>query len=76
MQGEAPVADADGVARVRPPAVARHDVHALGQKIDDLSFAFIAPLRADHDETGHGISQRSDRNGQRGTSGGSFAASC
>jgi len=38
----------DGVARIRAALVSSHDVKVLGQSIDDLALAFVAPLRA-HD---------------------------
>src|SRR5262245_3739607 len=56
MQRETGLADADGVAGVRPAAIARHDVHALGQEIDDFPLPLVTPLRADHHEAGHGLS--------------------
>src|SRR5256885_6031875 len=46
----------------------RHDVHALGQQVDDLSLAFITPLRADHNISGHPFSvlvRREDRKSTR-----------
>ena len=36
--------------RVRAPLVAHHQISALGQDVDDLAFAFIAPLSANHDD--------------------------
>ena len=32
---------------------ADHDIGLLGQPIDDLALAFVAPLGADHDNIGH-----------------------
>jgi hypothetical protein len=32
---------------------AHHDVRAVAQPINDLSFAFVAPLGADYDDTSH-----------------------
>jgi len=40
-------ADDDRVPRVRAALVAAHDVRALGEQVDDLSLALVAPLRAD-----------------------------
>ena len=42
--------DVDGVAGVVSALIARDDVEARRQQIDDLSFAFVAPLRAEHSE--------------------------
>ena len=39
-------ADMHRVTRVRSALIARHDVDILAQKVDNLSFAFISPLRA------------------------------
>ena len=36
--------------RVRAPLVAHYQISALGQDVDDLAFAFIAPLSANHDD--------------------------
>ena len=41
------VPDAHGMPGVGPAAIADDDVGVLGEEIDDLSFAFIAPLQAD-----------------------------
>src|SRR2546423_14549724 len=41
------VADFDGVAGVVTALVARDHVEALGQEVNDLALALIAPLRAD-----------------------------
>ena len=41
------VADADGMAGVGAALVAGDDVGLLGEHVDDLSLAFIAPLGAD-----------------------------
>ena len=40
-------ADADGVAGVGAAAVADDDVGVLGEEIDDLALALVAPLQAD-----------------------------
>ncbi len=54
MQHERLVADLHGVAGVVSALIARHDVEVLGQKIDDLAFAFVTPLGADdYDDFGH-----------------------
>ena len=36
-----------------PALVARDDVEALGQQIDDFALAFVAPLRAENDYIAH-----------------------
>ena len=41
------VADFDGVAGVVTALVARDHVEALGQEVNDLALALVAPLRAD-----------------------------
>ena len=40
-------ADADGVPGVGAAAVADDDVGVLGQEVDDLALALVAPLEAD-----------------------------
>jgi hypothetical protein len=30
-----------------------HDIRALGQPVDDLALAFVAPLRSDDDHVSH-----------------------
>ncbi len=40
--------DVDGVAGVVAALIPRDDVEARRQQIDDLAFAFVAPLRAEH----------------------------
>ncbi len=42
----------DRVARVGATLVAHHQVGLLGEHIDDLPFALVAPLRPDDDDTG------------------------
>ncbi len=41
--------DHDRMTGVVAPLVARDDIRPLGQEVDDLSLAFIAPLGADND---------------------------
>ena len=54
MEHKRSVADLYGVTGVVPPLIPGHDVEMLGEEIDDLAFAFIAPLGADyHDDFGH-----------------------
>ena len=42
-----------GVTRVVPAVVAGHDLHACGEKIDDLPLPLVAPLGADDHDIGH-----------------------
>src|SRR5207253_10715522 len=37
----------DRVPRIRPALVPADDVRLLGEQVDDLSLAFVSPLRAD-----------------------------
>ncbi len=48
------VAHHDGVAGIVAALEAHHHVGAVGQPVDDLAFAFVAPLGADHGHIGHG----------------------
>src|SRR5437764_13868937 len=41
------MADSNGVAGSRAAPIAHDDVGILGEKIDDLAFAFVSPLKAD-----------------------------
>ena len=42
--------DVHGVAGVVPALIARDDVEARREQVDDLALAFVAPLRAEHCE--------------------------
>ena len=53
LQDELLVADAHRVAGVVAALIARHDVEAFREQIDDLAFAFVAPLRAQHNQIVH-----------------------
>ena len=53
LQDELLVADEDGVAGVVAALVARHDVEAFGEEIDDLPLALVAPLGAQDDYVSH-----------------------
>ena len=46
VQREVPVAELDGVAGVVAAVVARDDVESVGEKVDDLALALVAPLPA------------------------------
>src|SRR5438477_3464500 len=50
---ELPAVDVHGVARVMPALITRDDGKVRCDKVDDLSFAFVAPLRAENREV-HG----------------------
>ena len=54
--------DDEGVAGIVTALEADDDVGLLGQPIDDLALAFVAPLGADHDNIGH--EELSPANGQ------------
>ena len=54
MEGEVAVAELDGVARVVAAVVARDDVEAIGEQVDDLPFALVAPLAAEDGCDSHG----------------------
>ncbi len=47
------VADHDRMPRVRTALVAADEIRLLGEQVDDLPFAFVAPLRSDDDGRGH-----------------------
>ncbi len=47
------LADEDGVAGVVAALIARDDVEALGEEVDDLALAFVAPLGAENDDVFH-----------------------
>ena len=49
LENELLAADDDGVSGVVSASVAGHDGKALGEHVDDLAFAFIAPLGAEND---------------------------
>lgn len=40
--------DHQGVTGIVAALKAHHGLHAIGEQVHDLPFAFIAPLRADH----------------------------
>ena len=47
------VADHERVAGIVAALEAHHHVGPLGQPVDDLAFAFVAPLGADHHDIRH-----------------------
>ena len=50
------VADDQRMAGVMAALEAHDDIGALGQPVDDLALAFVAPLSADHGDIAHGQS--------------------
>jgi hypothetical protein len=49
LQDKALPVDDDGMPGVMPAGIARHDGEPFREHIDNLAFAFVAPLRADYD---------------------------
>ena len=47
LQDELLAVDGDGVSGVVSAGIARHDLEALGEHVNDLAFALVAPLGAD-----------------------------
>src|SRR5277367_3883045 len=52
-QHELAVPNQNRVARVMPALVTHNVVEAVGQQIDQLALAFVAPLRAEDDDIAH-----------------------
>jgi hypothetical protein len=52
------IPDNQRVAGVVTALEANHDIGALGQPVDDLALAFVAPLGADHGDIAHPLSSR------------------
>jgi len=50
LEDEAIAIEDDGVASVVSAGAARDVVKRTGKIVNDLAFAFVAPLRADHDD--------------------------
>ena len=50
VQDELAPADIHRMARVVAALIAGHDGKMRGHQIDDLAFAFVSPLRAEHDD--------------------------
>ena len=53
MQNELLALDDDGVAGIVSAGVAGHNGEIVGEHIDNLALAFVAPLRADDDRSSH-----------------------
>ena len=47
--------DDQRMARIVPALKAHHDVGLLGEPVDHLPLAFVAPLGANHDHIGHEV---------------------
>ena len=54
VQGEVAVAELDRVPGVVAAVVSRDDVEAVGEKVDDLPLALVAPLTAQDRHDFHG----------------------
>ncbi len=52
-QHELAVPDEDRMAGIVAAPVANHVVEMPGKQVDDLAFAFIAPLRAENNQVAH-----------------------
>jgi hypothetical protein len=48
MKREVAVLELDGMAGVVAAVIARDDIESIREQIDDLAFAFVAPLAAQH----------------------------
>jgi len=48
LKNELLALDRDRVSRIMAARIARYDVEALGENVNDLAFTFVAPLRADN----------------------------
>src|SRR6266699_1702005 len=58
MKDKRTIAYLHGMSGIVPALIADHDVKAFGEQINDLAFAFIAPLGADyHDRFGHWLKE-------------------
>ena len=73
-QHELRAVDVDGVAGVVAALIARDDVEARRQQIDDLALAFVAPLRAEHCEIHNRATDSTPSNARDST--GRVAARC
>ena len=55
MEREMTLAKLDRMAGVMPAVIASHDIEAIGEQIDDLALAFVAPLPPQHRYDLHGM---------------------
>ncbi len=53
LQDELLVADKHGVAGIVSALIARHNVEAVGEKIDNLAFTLVSPLGSQDDNVSH-----------------------
>ena len=67
-EGEAIVADRDGVARVRAALETDDVVGVTGEEVDDLPLALVSPLRTEHTGHRHDVSLTARTRSARGTS--------
>ena len=54
FEHEFPIADLYRVPGVMPALIARNDVKMIGEKIDNLPFPLVSPLRPKNDNVFHG----------------------
>ena len=65
MKYERLLADLNGVAGIMAALIPRDDIEVLGKQINNLAFAFIAPLGTDdYDDFGHRENQWAVVSGQ------------
>src|SRR5579871_2459370 len=57
LENEFLIADKDRMAGIVATLVTRDDGEFFGEKVHDLAFALVAPLRAEHNDVSHGIAQ-------------------
>ena len=62
LQYEFLLPDEDRMSGVMAALITRNGVKFLGKQIDDLALAFIAPLRAEHNQITHEFGRMSPRN--------------
>jgi hypothetical protein len=66
LQDELGIPDHDGMTRIGPALVAHDEVGSLGQDVDQLSFALVAPLGPYHNHAvGLGIEHDSPSRSQQ-----------
>ncbi len=57
LQNEFLLADEHRMAGIVTALIARHDGEFLGEKVNHLPLAFVAPLRAQYNDVAHGFTQ-------------------
>ena len=55
MKHELALADSNGVAGIVTALIARNDIKVRRENVDNLAFAFVAPLGSDYDDVFHNI---------------------